>query len=86
MSTIVELIETKSSCSGLEIRKYGRRDPSRRPRGTLYLNYTDRASAACRWSWCQLYVSRQPLVFIYASVFVSFVQYSRNFVNIKVRI
>jgi hypothetical protein len=26
----------KSSVSGLEIRKYGRRDPSRWPRGTLY--------------------------------------------------
>jgi hypothetical protein len=26
----------KSNCSGLEIREYGRRDPSRWPQGTLY--------------------------------------------------
>jgi hypothetical protein len=36
MSTIDELLERKSSGSGLESREYGRRDPSRRPRGTLY--------------------------------------------------
>jgi hypothetical protein len=33
--TIEELLERKSSGSGLERREYGRRDPSRRPRGTL---------------------------------------------------
>jgi hypothetical protein len=32
VSTNEELLERKSS----EIREYGRRDPSRRPRGTLY--------------------------------------------------
>jgi hypothetical protein len=37
VSTIKELLERKSSGSGLEIRKYGSRDPSRWPRGTLYL-------------------------------------------------
>jgi hypothetical protein len=31
-----ELFERKSSCSSLESREYGRRDPSRWPRGTLY--------------------------------------------------
>jgi hypothetical protein len=31
-----ELLERKSSGSGLESREYGRRDPSRWPRGTLY--------------------------------------------------
>jgi hypothetical protein len=36
VSTTEELLERKSSGSGLEIREYGRRDPSRRPRGTLY--------------------------------------------------
>jgi hypothetical protein len=36
MSTIEELLERKSSGSGLEIREYGRRDPSRWPRGALY--------------------------------------------------
>jgi hypothetical protein len=36
VSTIEELLESKSSGSDLEIREYGRRDPSRRPCGTLY--------------------------------------------------
>jgi hypothetical protein len=34
--TIEELLEIKSSCSGLEIREYGRKDPSGWTRGTLY--------------------------------------------------
>jgi hypothetical protein len=36
MSTIEELLGRNSSCSGRESREYGRRDPSRWPRGTLY--------------------------------------------------
>jgi hypothetical protein len=36
VSTIEELLGRKSSGSGLEIREYCRRDPSRWPRGTLY--------------------------------------------------
>jgi hypothetical protein len=36
VSTNEELLARKSSSSGLEIREYGRRDPSRWPRGTLY--------------------------------------------------
>jgi hypothetical protein len=36
VSTIEELLERKSSGSGLENREYGRWDPSRWPRGTLY--------------------------------------------------
>jgi hypothetical protein len=36
VSTIEELLERKSSGSDLESREYGRRDPSRWPRGTLY--------------------------------------------------
>jgi hypothetical protein len=36
VSTIEELLERKSSGSGLENRDYGRWDPSRSPRGTLY--------------------------------------------------
>jgi hypothetical protein len=36
VSTIEELLGRKSSGSGIEIRDYGRRDPSRRPRDTLY--------------------------------------------------
>jgi hypothetical protein len=35
VSTIEELLGRKGSGSGLESRKYGRRDPSRRPRDTL---------------------------------------------------
>jgi hypothetical protein len=37
VSTTEELLGTKSSGSGLEIREYGRRDPSPWTRGTLYL-------------------------------------------------
>jgi hypothetical protein len=36
VSTLEELLGRKSSGSGLEIREYGNRDPSRWPRGTLY--------------------------------------------------
>jgi hypothetical protein len=36
VSTIEELLERKSSGSGVEIWEYGCRDPSRWPRGTLY--------------------------------------------------
>jgi hypothetical protein len=36
VSTTEELLGRKSSGSGLENRECGRRDPSRRPRGTLY--------------------------------------------------
>jgi hypothetical protein len=36
VSAIEELLERKSSGCGLEIREYGRWDPSRWPRGTLY--------------------------------------------------
>jgi hypothetical protein len=36
VSTIEELLERKSSSWGLEIREYGRGDPSRWPRVTLY--------------------------------------------------
>jgi hypothetical protein len=37
VSTIEELLERKSSGSGLESQEYGRSDPSRKPRDTLYL-------------------------------------------------
>jgi hypothetical protein len=36
VSTILELLERKSSSSGLESREYCRRDSSRWPHGTLY--------------------------------------------------
>jgi hypothetical protein len=36
VSTTEELLERKSSVSGLEIREYGRRDPSRWPSGISY--------------------------------------------------
>jgi hypothetical protein len=36
VSTTEELLERKSSGSGLENREYGRREPSRWPRDTLY--------------------------------------------------
>jgi hypothetical protein len=37
VSTIEELLEIKSSCTGLEIREYGHRDPSRWPCSAHYL-------------------------------------------------
>jgi hypothetical protein len=36
VSTTEELLDRKLAGSCLENREYGRRDPSRRPRGTLY--------------------------------------------------
>jgi hypothetical protein len=51
VSTIEELLERKSSGSGLENREYGRRDLSRWPRGTLYpqkLTFTSPTSGG-RW-------------------------------------
>jgi hypothetical protein len=36
VSTIEELLGRKTSGSGLENEEYGRRDPSRSPRDTLY--------------------------------------------------
>jgi hypothetical protein len=36
VSTIEELLERKSNSSGLDKREYGRGDPSRWPRGTLF--------------------------------------------------
>jgi hypothetical protein len=47
VSTTEELLERKSSGSGLENRKYGRRDPSRRPRGTLYQQQLAITSPTC---------------------------------------
>jgi hypothetical protein len=50
VSTIEELLERKSSSSGLESREYGRTDPSRWPRGFLYpqkLALTSPTSGGC---------------------------------------
>jgi hypothetical protein len=50
VSTIEELLERKSSGSDLEIREYGRGDPSRWPLGTLYpqtLALTSPTSSCC---------------------------------------
>jgi hypothetical protein len=50
-STIEELLKRKGSSSGLEIREYGRRNPSRRPRDTLFpqkkLALTSPTSSGC---------------------------------------
>jgi hypothetical protein len=50
MSTIEELLGSKSSGSSLENWEYGRRDPPRLPRGTLYLQklaLTSPTSSGC---------------------------------------
>jgi hypothetical protein len=47
MSTIEELLGRKSNGSGLESRVYGRRDPSRWPRGTLYPQKLSLTSPIC---------------------------------------
>jgi hypothetical protein len=47
VSTTEELLERKSSGSGLENREYGRRDPSRCPNGT---NFADMRSSLGRYS------------------------------------
>jgi hypothetical protein len=39
VSTTEELLERKSNGSGLESRKYGRKTPSRLPRGIVYQQY-----------------------------------------------
>jgi hypothetical protein len=63
VSTTEELLERKSSGSGLEIREYGRRDPSPCPRGIFYpqkLALTSPKSGGlsigtvCSWTSCSL--------------------------------
>jgi hypothetical protein len=54
VSTIEELLGRKSSGSYLENREYGRRNPSRRPRGTIYppkLTLTP-PKRGCRYGTC----------------------------------
>jgi hypothetical protein len=55
VSTTEELLGRNSRGSGLEIREYGRRDLSRCPRGTLYLqkvgtNFADKRRSLGRYS------------------------------------
>jgi hypothetical protein len=55
VSTIEEILETKSSGSGLENRDYGRRDPLRWPRDNVYpqkvgTNLADRRRSLGRYS------------------------------------
>jgi hypothetical protein len=50
VSTIEELLERKSSGCGLKNREYGRRDPSRWPRGTFYPQKVGTNVADKQWS------------------------------------
>jgi hypothetical protein len=55
VSTIEEVLEKESSGSGLEIREYGRKDPSRWPRVILYtqkvgINFADKQRSLGRYS------------------------------------
>jgi hypothetical protein len=49
VSTTEQLLERKSSDSCLESREYGRRDPPRWPRGTLYRNWVYGRMFPPRW-------------------------------------
>jgi hypothetical protein len=85
VSTTEELLERKSSGSCLENREYGRRDPSRWPRGTLYpqkLTITSptscgrsvgivRSRGLRSWS-CFFYVSRSKKVIFFLALFLYF--------------
>jgi hypothetical protein len=51
VSTTEDLLERKSSGSGLENRDYGSRDPSRWPRGTLYSQKIGTNFAEKTWSF-----------------------------------
>jgi hypothetical protein len=54
VSTTGEILGKKSSCSGLKIREYGRRDPLRWPRDTLSAtvgtNFADKRLSLGRYS------------------------------------
>jgi hypothetical protein len=58
VSTTEELLETKSSGSGLESREYDRRDPSRWPRGNLYPQKVALISLTSGCSWVVIVRSR----------------------------
>jgi hypothetical protein len=73
--TIEELLERKSSGSGLEIREYGCRDPSRWPRGTLYPQTLALTSPTSGDAKCRKITSRYP------SLIVSFI-FKQRYLNI----
>jgi hypothetical protein len=58
MSTIQELLERKCGGSGIEMREYGRRDPSRSSRGTLYPQKLELTSSTSGGRWVCIVLSR----------------------------
>jgi hypothetical protein len=52
VSTVEELLERKSSGSGLGSRDYGRRDPSPWPRGIFYPQKLALSSPTSCGRWC----------------------------------
>jgi hypothetical protein len=91
VSTIEELLEPRSSSSGLENPEYGRGDPSRWPRGTLYLQKLALPSpTSCGLSVGIVLSRTQATEFflLYSAIFslpfhtehgvIAFVQYANN--------
>jgi hypothetical protein len=58
VSTTEELLERKCSGSGLENREYGRRDPSRWPRSTLYPQKLSENVLPVQFGTSSLYLTR----------------------------
>jgi hypothetical protein len=83
VSTIEELFGRKSSCSGLVIREYARRDPLLWPHGTLYpqkLALTSLTSGGCSVGIVRM--RTEATEFFYLFIFTSFwmmVQIRNNF-------
>jgi hypothetical protein len=86
VSTNAELLERKSSCSGLEIREYGRWDPLRWPRGNLYLQKLEITSPTRGGRSVGIVLSRtQATEFLYELFTESIMSYCWNWNDVEER-